>query len=189
MDCYRSHCNMKQMYIHLCYWGFQQTSNRLGTVERILKLSNYTWIRNHCIKKVSQSWEQLVFERTGSLATKSLGQICNFITRTDEVSWWGTKTLLTINRQQLLHSEVHFSPALTRKTSEEFSSARRKPHTSKLKEWQGGGNGLYYGILLTHQKYKAQCMWDPWTGLKYTTLNHSHQCSRYLGAFCTSDYI
>lgn len=109
MYCYRSHCNIKCLHILLCYWGFQQISKRLGTMERILKFNDCTWISNWYIKKVSWSWGKLAFQRTGSLATKSLGQICNFITRTDEVLWWVTQT---INRQQLLQSEVHFSPLL-----------------------------------------------------------------------------
>lgn len=148
MYCYRSHCNMKRLHIHVCYGGFQQISKRLGTMERILKFNDCTWISNWYIKKVSWSWGKLAFQRTGSLATKSLGQICNFITRTDEVLWWGTKT---INRQQLLHSRGPlFTSSTQGKLVQEFSSTKRNTHTHTHKlgqriprEWQGGRNGWY----------------------------------------------
>lgn len=140
MYCYRSHCNMKCLHIYLCYWGFQQISKRLGTTERIWKFNDCTWISNRYIKKVNRSWGKLAFQRTGSLATKSLGQICNFITRTDEVLWQGTKT---INRQQLLHSKIHFSPAL-RKENQCRSLVAQK-ETTTPKTWTENPKRMAWG--------------------------------------------
>lgn len=71
----------------------------------------------------------------------------------------GGLRLLTDSSCSTLRST--FTSSSQGKLVQEFSSAKRKPPSLKLRqripgEQQGRGNGLYQGYWLTGQEYKAQ---------------------------------